>query len=146
MKILLVEDDRRLSHYLGRYFEIEGWEIERAYAPCEALEAVSAEGRHGIQLIVLDIMMPTDGSIDEKKSDYGQDTGLLLLEKLIPEIGKAIPIVVLTARLDLDWLVDSGKVCAYLQKTMTPEEIVEAIKEKFREYYQVGTSDDGAGR
>jgi DNA-binding response OmpR family regulator len=137
MKILLIEDDRRLSNYLGRFFELEGWEVQRAFAPGEALEVLRRVGSGGVEAILLDIMMPTDDSIDYKKSDFGQDTGLLLLEKIAPLVSGRVPIIVLTARQDLEWLTTSGKVQAYLQKTMQPEEIVEAIADCCRGFRPV---------
>jgi DNA-binding response OmpR family regulator len=128
MKILLVEDDRQLSASLGDFFEyVEGWQVIRAYRPDSALKALEKD-RADIDLIVLDIMMPPDDAVENKKSDYGQNTGILLLEKLRPLTGDKIPIVVLSARQDLNWLKSEGKVQEYLQKTLTPEEIVEGIQ------------------
>jgi DNA-binding response OmpR family regulator len=133
MKILLIEDDHRLSQTLGDYFEyIEGWEIVRAYRPAQALRELS-ERLVEIDVIVLDIMMPPDQAIDDKKSDYGQDTGILLLEKLELVAGGRVPVVVLSARQDLGWLKEQGRVKEYLQKTLTPEEIGEGIRQSLRD-------------
>jgi DNA-binding response OmpR family regulator len=129
MKILLVEDDRRLSDTLGDYFEyVEGWEVLRSFSPGEALDTLKSKLTE-IDVVVLDIMMPPDETIDDKKSDYGQDTGILLLEKLEPFTKAKIPVVVLSARQDLAWLKEEGKVQEYLQKTLTPEEIGEGIRQ-----------------
>jgi CheY-like chemotaxis protein len=127
MTLLFIDDDRRLNDELGEYFSlVAGWEVLHAYGSEEALQMV--EGKPvGLQLIVLDIMMPPAGVVDEIQSDFGHSTGILLLEKLRARAGKDLPIVVLSARQDLGWLLQEGLVEGYLQKTLTPDEIVEEI-------------------
>lgn len=135
MKILLIEDDHRLSEVLGDYFEyIEEWDVVRAYRPAQALAQLK-EKLTDINAIILDIMMPPDEAIEDKKSDYGQDTGILLLDKLDPITNGKIPVVVLSARQDLSWLKEQGRVQEYLQKTLTPEEIGEGIRQSVQAFF-----------
>ena len=129
MTILFIDDDRRLADVLGEYFAAEGgWEILHAYGPKEALEIVEHQPPE-LELVLLDIMMPPEGVFDAGRSDYGQSTGVLLLEKLRARLGESVPIVILSARQDLGWLLTEGKVEGYLLKTLTPDELVQGIRE-----------------
>lgn len=140
MRVLLIEDDHGLSRELGDFLEyVKGWTILRAYRPQEALEALS-ESVNTIAVVVLDIMMPPDETIDEKKSDYGQDTGILLLDKLEPKTKGIVPIVILSARQDLGYLKEQGRVQEYLQKTLTPEEIGESVLECVETFRKLKTT------
>lgn len=128
MKILLVDDDRRLRASLADYFDlVEGWEVAQASSPTEALSALREPGRH-FDAVLLDIMMPPDETVLPAKTKNGNDTGLALLD-MIAALGALRPkVIILTARQDLNWVVEQGKAAGYVRKTQTPEEIVEAVK------------------
>lgn len=125
MKLLFVDDDHRLRESLADYFRwVEGWEVIGAATPRAAWAEVQKPGAR-FDVILLDIMMPPDGPIPPEKSGNGLDTGLVLLD-LLTEMGHRV--VILSARQDLHFTVADGRASAYLRKTQTPEEIVEAIQ------------------
>lgn len=136
MRILYIEDDRWLSETLGEFFEYtEGWEVVRAFGPGEAIEALERDSRR-FDAIVLDIMMPPDHVASDERSNYGQDTGILLLDKLDRMLEGVIPVVVLSARQNLEWLEDTGRVDAYLRKTLSPEDIMQGIRDGVEKHRQ----------
>ncbi|MCL4368543.1 MAG: response regulator transcription factor [Actinobacteria bacterium] len=55
MHVLIVEDERRLSGYLKRGLEEEGYAIDQAFDGASALTAIAMQS---YDLIVLDIMLP----------------------------------------------------------------------------------------
>ena len=84
-KILLVEDERRLSGYLVKGLENSGYAVD---AVCDGEEALYAYSVNDYDLVVLDLNLP-DGS------------GLELLRRL--RTHSALPVLILTANdLELD--------------------------------------------
>lgn len=127
MKILFIEDDRMWADGLIDYFTlIENWEVDYQATPAEALKAL-AERPHP-DLILLDVMMAPDETIDKEKSERGQSTGLVLLEILDDYAKGGIPIILLTNRQDILESQYKGKATHYLQKSLTTEQIVAAIR------------------
>lgn len=113
MKILLADDERELRQALIAILSHAGYEVEGAVDGEEALydAKTSAFG-----LIILDIMMP--------KMD-----GLTVLRKLRQE-GMDVPIIMLTARADIDDRVaglDAGA-NDYLVKPFAAKELLARIR------------------
>jgi CheY-like chemotaxis protein len=133
MKILFVDDDVKRNMPFVRYVEVvEGWDILWEKKPSGALARLASECST-IDFVLLDIMMPPDDSIDRNKSEMGKSTGILLIKK-INEISEGkIPIVILSARQDLQSLVNKDNVVAYLQKPNPPEEVVETFKKFYKD-------------
>lgn len=94
MKVLIVEDDRKLLSFLCRAFEEEGYTVDVCRTGGEALrQATSIQ----YDLIVLDWMLP-------------EQDGLSVCRE-VRRIGNAVPILVLTARSEVGEKVtalDSG--------------------------------------
>ena len=112
MKILIVDDEKRIRDVIREYCGVNGYETEEASGGDEALELLLC---HSYDLLVLDIMMP------------GGD-GFSLLKSLPKE--KRIPCIILSARGDeYDKLVgfDLG-VDDYLVKPFSPKELMARIK------------------
>jgi two-component system, OmpR family, response regulator len=84
MKVLIVEDDRKLLGFLARAFSEEGYAVDTCRSGAEALQQATAIG---YALIVLDWMLP------------GQD-GLSVCREL-RRIGSSVPVLMLTARSDI---------------------------------------------
>jgi DNA-binding response OmpR family regulator len=126
--ILWIEDDFGLDETLGDWLRFEaGLEVLHAKGPKEGIIQLE-QNLEKIDLILLDIMMPPEDVVDNVKSDYGKDTGLLLIAELNKITGCKIPIVILSARLgDLGVLAQTSTVRARLEKTLGLEAIVTGI-------------------
>lgn len=75
--ILVVEDDIRMNEIICDYFEMEGYNVLKAYDGVEALNIVS---NHEIDLIILDIMMPKlDGWSVCRRVRKNDDTLIVIL-------------------------------------------------------------------
>lgn len=129
MNILLVDDDVKRNLPLVRNLEYgQGWKVNQERSPKSALQALRGEAK--FDFILLDVMMPPDESVDRERSNLGQSTGLLLIEKIHEITQGKIPIVILSARQDLQEILTRDKrVKAYLKKTMSEKEIINTIKE-----------------
>lgn len=84
--VLIVEDDRDLARNLVDFLELHGYAAD--YAP-DAHSAMNLLGANAYDLLVLDLMLP------------GQD-GLTLCRRIRTELGSRVPIVMLTAKDELD--------------------------------------------
>ena len=92
MRILIVEDEKKLNDILQRSLKAEGYTVDGVTTAGEGFEAVK---NFHYDLIILDLQLP-DGS----------GTNLL---KRIREQGHTMPALVLTARSDLDAKLGSAK-------------------------------------
>src|SRR5260370_22239963 len=81
MKILLAEDEKKVSHFIRKALREAGYEVETAY---DGNQAMDQAGKQTFDVIILDIMMP------------GKD-GLAVLRRLREE-KNATPGMLLTAR------------------------------------------------
>jgi CheY-like chemotaxis protein len=79
--LLLADDDVELTGLLQEYFESEGFEVRLAHDGLEALEELR---KPGLDLVVLDVMMPEMNGMD-------------VLQELRRE--SRLPVIMLTARL-----------------------------------------------
>jgi DNA-binding response OmpR family regulator len=85
MRLLLVEDERRISAYVKRGLEEEGYAVDAVYTGQEALDWVEA----GIyDLIILDILLPELDGISACRE--------------LRRLGNRTPILMLTARDTVD--------------------------------------------
>ncbi len=82
MRILVVEDERKVASFIRQGLEEEGHAVEVAGDGASALELVLAEP--GYDLIVLDVMLPRRDGLDVLKTLRGR--------------GVTTPVLVLTAR------------------------------------------------
>ena len=55
MKVLVVDDERKIRELIGQYLNAEGYDVENAKDGIEALTKIS---KGDIDLCILDIMMP----------------------------------------------------------------------------------------
>ncbi len=124
MRILIVEDELRLADTLGRLLRRAGYGVELRHDGAAGLD----EALSGIyDLLVLDVMLP--------KLD-----GLTLLKTLRSQ-GSKIPVLMLTAKSELDDRV-AGLDCGadyYLTKPFESEELLACIRALLR---REGSHDD----
>ena len=113
MRILIVEDEKKIAAFLKRGFKEEGYVVEVAE---DGLKAQSLAEANEHDLIILDIMIP------------GQD-GLAVCRKL-REKGNAVPIIMLTAKDQLKNKVEGLDAGAddYVTKPFAFEELLARVR------------------
>src|ERR1700739_4371018 len=90
MRILIVEDEKKLSDILQRSLKSEGYMVDGVHTAADGLEYVRT---YHYDLVIIDLQLP-DG------------TGTTLL-KQVRELGHTMPALILTARSDLDSKVEN---------------------------------------
>jgi two-component system response regulator MprA len=126
MRILVVDDEPAVRESLRRALELEGYEVELAVDGEQALERADANGYEAPDAIVLDVLMP---GID----------GLEVCRRLRAD-GNAIPVLMLTARAEVDSRVaglDAGA-DDYLPKPFALAELLARLRALMR---RAGTGD-----
>ena len=128
-KILICDDDHDIVSALKIFLTSEGYQTVEAYNGQEALEAVEAGG---IDLVLMDVMMP--------KMDGIRATARMREEG-------NIPIILLTAKGE-----DSDKVLGlnigaddYITKPFNPLEVIARVKSQLRRYTSLGGADKSPG-
>ena len=118
MRLLLAEDEKSLSRALVKILEHGNYSVDAVYDGEEALDYLEADNYDGV---ILDIMMP--------KTD-----GLTVLKKL-REAGNLIPVLLLTAKSELDDKVTGLDLGAndYLTKPFEPAELLARIRAMTRQ-------------
>src|ERR1700761_1860775 len=90
MRILIVEDEKKLSDILVRSLKSDGYTVDGVHTASDGLDYVKS---FHYDLIIIDLQLP-DG------------TGTSLLRRL-REMGHTMPVLILTARSDLDSKVEN---------------------------------------
>src|SRR3990170_1453394 len=76
-KILIIDDDKKLTDMIKNYLEKDGYEVITAYDGVEGLEKVES---HRVNLIILDLMLPKlDGLEVCKQIRKESQTPILIL-------------------------------------------------------------------
>jgi two-component system, OmpR family, response regulator MprA len=118
MKVLVVDDERAVRESLRRALELEGYEVELAEDGDVALARLAANGQP--DAVILDVLMPT---VD----------GLEVCRRL-RRAGNAVPVLMLTARAEVDSRVaglDAGA-DDYLPKPFALEELLARLRALLR--------------
>jgi two-component system, OmpR family, copper resistance phosphate regulon response regulator CusR len=117
MKVLIVEDERRIAAFLAKGLRRQGYEVECAYTGSDALELTSGERRgEPADLVMLDLGLP---DID----------GLEVLREL-RERGSKVPVIVLTARTEASDRAEALRLGAveYLTKPLPFPEVLGSVR------------------
>ena len=127
--ILICDDDKDIVSALDIYLTAEGYRTVKAYNGVQAVEAVR---RGGVDLILMDIMMP-------------EMDGIRATAKLREEGN--IPIILLTAKSE-----DTDKVLGlnigaddYVTKPFNPIEVIARVKSQLRRYTTLGGQQHAGG-
>ncbi|HEU0133910.1 MAG TPA: response regulator, partial [Allosphingosinicella sp.] len=114
--ILLVDDERSIRDPLAQYLARNGLRVSKARDSAEARQALAA---YGVDLILLDVMMP------------GED-GLALCAHVRATSG--IPVILLTARVEETDRIVGLEIGAddYVTKPFSPRELLARIKSVLR--------------
>jgi DNA-binding response OmpR family regulator len=117
VKILLVEDEERVASFVVKGLEAHGYPVEHVTTGAEALARIRADEP---DLILLDLTLP---DVD----------GLEILRRL-REGGMVVPVIILTARGDVDDRVHGLDVGAddYLTKPFAFDELVARLRARLR--------------
>ena len=121
--VLICDDERDIVSALKIYLTSGNYRTYEAYSGEEAVQIVR---RHGIHLVLLDIMMP------------GLD-GLSTMVKIRETAN--IPVILLTAKSE-----DTDKILGldigaddYITKPFNPAEVLARVKSQLRRYMQLGS-------
>lgn len=129
MQVLVIDDEVRKAQTILSYFrEICEWDVEIAPSPDAALMLLKERESRPYDLIILDIMMDPGTVIPRDLSDGGKATGLLLLDLIAKLTGGKTRVVLYTARTDLDYLMNEGRVAGYIQKPRTVRDLAREIE------------------
>jgi DNA-binding response OmpR family regulator len=117
MNILLVEDEERIASFIVTGLEAQGYAVEHVATGTEALARLSGSAP---DLVLLDLALP---DID----------GLDVLRRLREE-KRPVSVIILTARADVDDLVDGLNLGAddYLTKPFAFDELLARVRARLR--------------
>jgi two-component system response regulator CpxR len=123
MKILMIDDDRKLCRLVADYLEPMGYEVEAAHDGAQGLRMIESRDYHAV---ILDVMMP--------KMD-----GFEVLKQLRRE--SDIPVLMLTARGEETDRIVGLEMGAddYLPKTFSSRELLARLRAVTRRYQKVET-------
>ncbi len=121
-KILIIDDDIHIGNFLEEILTKEGYGTLRAYSGTEALLVLAKENP---DLVLLDLMLPG-----------------LNGEEILPKI-KGIPVIIMSAKIDVEGKVDLllNGACDYITKPFNTKELLARIAVQFRNYNNVETND-----
>jgi CheY-like chemotaxis protein len=130
MIILFVDDEeRRMETYIEE-LKAEKYMVEFKSDVDDAMHYFQ-ENKDKINLLVLDVMMPTGKSFNDNDTDFGMRTGIFL-HKEIRKNNSSLPIVILTNVSDpeVKECIEHDSNSYFLQKEdYLPYELVEKITE-----------------
>jgi two-component system response regulator CpxR len=124
MKILMIDDDRKLCRLVGDYLEPMGYAVEAAHNGPEGLELLR---QHDYQVVILDVMLP-------------QMDGFEVLKQIRQM--SAIPVLMLTARGEETDRIVGLEMGAddYLPKTFSSRELLARLRAVTRRWQAAETT------
>lgn len=116
MRILVVEDDKKIQELITYFLIKEGYEVDRA---SDGLEGLKLLKENKNELVVLDLMLP---NLDGKNFTK-------IVRDISSEYGEPV-IIMLTAKTEIEDVLDGLEIGAddYMKKPFDPRELVLRIK------------------
>ncbi len=106
--ILYIEDTEEMNEVITEILKDSGFDVISCRTPRIALKSAE-ENKNVVNIILLDIMMPSQQLFSLEESQNDLLTGILLINRLNETFGKELPIVVKTAFNDKDVLYNLEK-------------------------------------
>ena len=115
--ILVVEDEKDIRTLVREILENAGHAVVEAQGGQEALDHLGKEGHAPVDLILLDIMMPSmDGYTVNNRLQQNENT-------------RSIPVVILTAKGKMrDTFEMASNVAAFVDKPFTSSELIQTCE------------------
>lgn len=116
MKILLVEDEKKISNIVKSYLEKEKFEVSQAFDGMTALDKFNSEN---FNLIILDLMIPII---------RGEEVMNIIRES------SNIPIIILTSKTEEEDKISNFEIGCddYITKPFSPKELILRVKALLR--------------
>jgi CheY-like chemotaxis protein len=135
--ILFIEDDKIRNEILVSYMMYQlKWKVIWAQSVAQA-EEMYDHYRDSINIILLDIMMPIDASFNEfeiTEAKNGMNSGQVLLKRINNKApGINIPVIILSAKIDIEIPKEYSFVKEILRKPIGIESIINAIRKNLRD-------------
>lgn len=127
--ILFVDDEKRRMKSYVEELELSNFQVEFKPDVDSALEAF-AQHQDQIELLILDIMMPTGDSFSDNQTTHGLRTGFAFYQK-IREQNPNLPIVIFTNVSDESLVkeINQDKQSAFCQKdSFLPFKLAEKVQ------------------
>jgi len=133
MTILFVDDESREMDSFRLELVMTGHEVAFKTKTDDAWKYFE-ENLAGIDMLILDIMMPSGSLLNDEDTENGLRTGILFFQKL-REKEPRMPVVILTNVSDksvADWFNDQPR-CVFLRKEdVFPFQLAEKVDELFQ--------------
>lgn len=132
-KILFVDDDRRRTEIFVEMLRMEGYEVTFAATMKEA-ESEFKGGDSDFDLLILDIMMPSEDYVGEN-TDESRKRGIKFLEEVRKTKSRGqLPVIMLTTRDDEATKEQAREAGCneYLEKPYLPSKLLKKVKEHLK--------------
>jgi two-component system, OmpR family, copper resistance phosphate regulon response regulator CusR len=117
MRVLIVEDERRIAAFLAKGLRRQGYDVDCAYTGSEALElAVGEQSGPPVDLVMLDLGLPDIDGLDVLRT--------------LRDRGSDVPVIVLTARTEASDRAEAQRLGAaeYLTKPLPFPDVLGSVR------------------
>jgi two-component system, OmpR family, copper resistance phosphate regulon response regulator CusR len=117
MRVLIVEDERRIAAFLAKGLRRQGYDVDCAYTGSEALElAVGEQTGPPVDLVMLDLGLPDIDGLDVLRT--------------LRDRGSDVPVIVLTARTEASDKAEAQRLGAveYLTKPLPFPDVLGSVR------------------
>ena len=117
MRVLIVEDERRIAAFLAKGLRRQGYEVDCVYTGSDALELAGGEGdAPPVDLVMLDLGLPDIDGLDVLRT--------------LRDRGSEVPVIVLTARTEASDRAEALRLGAveYLTKPLPFPEVLGSVR------------------